>query len=222
MAGLLRKIIGPRVPIDELTRRGMRYRLPTIILTFARLALLISIFMPYWEMDMEAPQYPDGLHVTAYINRLVGDVREVDTLNHYIGMRKLEEAAQLERSTAIGAIIAFMLLVEGAGLVRTRWAALLVLPAIVFPVFFLGDLYLWLSNFGQNLDPGAPLSNSVEPFTPPVLGVGIIGNFKTIAMPGVGLILACCASVLSIVALYFHRRAYKPLVDAQKADPDAG
>jgi copper chaperone NosL len=216
MGKLIRHIIGPRVPGDELAARGARYRTPTVILWLARFALLVSIFLPYWGMKLEAPQYPDGLFVEAFLNRLTGDVREIDGLNHYIGMRPLNEAAQLERSLSIAAIIALMLLVEGAAIVRTRWAALLTLPAILFPAFFLGDLAFWLNNFGQNLDPHAALSNAIEPFTPPVLGVGVIGQFRTIAYPGTGLILSACASALIVVGLFFHRRAYKPLVDAQE------
>jgi copper chaperone NosL len=217
MANLIKRIVGPRVPAEDLAARGARYRIPAVILWTARLLLLISIFLPYWRMKLEAPQYPDGLFVEAYLNRLTGDVREIDGLNHYIGMRPLNEAARLERSLSIAAIIALMLLVEGAALVRTKWAALLCLPTIVFPLFFLGDLAFWLNDFGQNLNPKAPLSNAIQPFTPPVLGAGAIGQFRTIAYPGAGLVLSCCASVLVITALFFHRRAYKPLVEAQQA-----
>ncbi|MHC4142092.1 MAG: cytochrome C [Planctomycetota bacterium] len=211
MGKFLRRVIGPRVPAEELAARSARYRVPTIVLWLARLALLVSIFLPYWRMELEAPQYPKGLSVEAYLNHLTGDVREIDALNHYIGMRPLNEAAQLERSLSIAAIIALMLLVEGAAIVRTKWAALLTLPAILFPAFFLGDLCFWLQNFGQNLDPNAALSSTIGPFTPPVLGVGVIGQFRTIAYPGPGLILSACASLLIVVALFFHRRAYKPL-----------
>jgi hypothetical protein len=215
---MLEKVMGPKVPDEELVQRRARYRTPTVIFTFARIALLISIFLPYWKMRLEAPQYPDSLHVSAYVNRLTGDVKEIDGLNHYIGMRPLEEAAQLERSLSIGAIIALMFLVEGAVLIRTHWAAIILLPAIVFPAFFLIDLYFWLNNFGQNLDPAAPLSSAIDPFTPPVLGTGIIGQFKTVAMPGPGLILASIGSVMLIVGLFFHRRAYKPLVDRMEME----
>ena len=216
MRDMLQRLIGPRVPAEEIETRSGRYVAPTLIMKTAKLALLVSIFLPYWTMTLEAPQYPGGLHVQAYINHLTGDVREIDGLNHYIGMRPLEEAAQLERSLSVAAVIALLLLVEGAVSIRTRWAALLLLPAILFPVFFLADLHLWLDHFGQNLDPRAPLSNAIAPFTPPVLGVGVIGQFRTVARPGPGLILACTASVLLVVGLYFHRRAYKPLHDAQE------
>lgn len=214
MRRLLKGLIGPAVPGDELAARAVRYRLPTMFFIGARIVLLVSIFLPYWRMTLEAPQYPDGLHVEAYVNRLTGDVREIDGLNHYIGMRPLEEAARLERSLSVAVIISLTLLLEGALYIRTRWAALLAFPAIGFPAFFLLDLYLWLDHFGQNLDPSAPLSNAIAPFTPPVLGIGAIGQFRTIASPGPGLIMAAAASVLLIVALFFHRRAYKPLVDA--------
>ena len=217
MATMVQRILGPRVPPEELEKRGGRYLAPFFVLSAARLALLVSLFLPYWLMELEAPQYPDGLHVQAYVNHLTGDVREIDTLNHYIGMRPLEEAAQLERAASIWVIIALILLVEGAAYVHSRWAALLTLPAILFPVFFLADLHFWLDNFGQNLDPEAALSSAIEPFTPPVLGVGMVGQFKTVASPGAGLILAALAAVLIIVGLVLHRRAYKPLHERMKS-----
>lgn len=230
MPRLIRTIIGPRVPAQELARRANRYRAPSVFFWIARLALLISIFLPYWKMTLYAPQYPDQLHVQAYVNHLRGDVREIDGLNHYIGMRPLEEAAQLERSAAIAMIITMMFLVEGAVHVRTRWAALLALPAVVFPGFFLLDLAYWLNHFGQNLDPKAALSNAIDPFTPPVLGVGLVGQFKTVASVSSGWILATLASVSTIAGLYFHRRAYKPLVElatsskreSEAAEPSLG
>jgi|GEM_PF-144380 len=214
MKRLFWSIAGPRVSPEEMRRHRLRYMSPGLVLMAARVLLLISIFIPVWKMTLHAPQYPNGLHVTAYVNRLTGDVREIDGLNHYIGMRPLNEAAQLERSLSVGMIIALVLLVEGAMHVHTRWAALLTLPTVLFPPFFLLDLHFWLSNFGQHLNPDAPLSHAVKPFTPPVLGVGTVGQFETIASPGPGLILATIAAVLVIVGLYLHRRAYKPLVDA--------
>ncbi len=216
MKTFLGKIFGPRVPTAELHEKGLRYAAPTIALSLARMALLISIFVPYWHMTLIAPQYPGGLKVTAYVNRLEGDVREIDGLNHYIGMRPLGEAAQLERSLSIFALISLLLLVEGATYVHTKWAALLAIPAILFPVIFLADLYYWLNDFGQNLDPKAALSNAIDPFTPPLLGTGLIGQFETRASMGLGLQLAFGASVLSIIGLYLHRRAYKPLVDTAR------
>jgi copper chaperone NosL len=215
MGHLIRKVIGPRVPLAELERRPARYALPAMMLSLARILLLVSIFFPYWHMELDAPQYPNGLFLTAYVDRLEGDVKEIDGLNHYIGMRPLDEAAKFEKAVAIWALVAMVLLVEGAMFVHTRWAVLLAIPAVLFPFVFLVDLQFWLATFGQNLDPDAPLSSSVKPFTPTILGEGGIGQFKTYADVGIGFWLAIGCSVLTVVGFIFHRRAYKPLHDRQ-------
>jgi hypothetical protein len=77
-------------------------------------------------------------------------------------------------------------------------------------------MYFWLRNFGLNLDPTAALSGAIEPFVPPILGEGLVGQFRTIAAADNGLYLAVLASILILVGLYFHRRAYKPLVDSME------
>lgn len=221
-AGFFRSLVGPRVPSEELHKHRGRYSLPTLLIGGAAVLLAISMLVPYWQMTLQAPQYPGGLHVKAYLNHLTGDVHEIDGLNHYIGMRPLGEAAQLERSLSIMGVTVLALLVLGAIFIHTRWAALVVLPAVLFPAGFLLDLYFWLDHFGQNLDPKAPLSSAIKPFTPPVLGEGVVGQFKTVALPDVGLILSAVASALIVAGLWAHRRAYKPLVDATATGPGEG
>ncbi len=210
----LDKIIGPRIPDSVLHRERRRFRRPTLLLGTAALLLLISIFFPYWRIRLFAPQYPGGLVAKVYVNRVEGDVHEIDSLNHYIGMRPLEEAAQLERSLSIILIVAMALLVAGAIYVHSPWAAVLSLPALLYPLIFLADLYYWLWNFGTNLDPRAPLSSSVKPFVPPLLGEGRVGQFRVVAIWDIGLWLAILASILIIVGLYYHRKAYKPFYEA--------
>lgn len=211
MANLLRSLIGPRVPEEELRAHRLRYLTPTFIFMIARVLLLVSIFYPYWHMELEAPQYPNGLFLTAYVNHLTGDVREIDGLNHYIGMRPLGEAAAFERTASVWMIIAMFLLVEGAAFIHSKWAVLLAIPAITFPGGFVADLYYWMRSFGLNLDPSAPLSSSIKPFVPTVVGEGGIGQFKTFAELGTGYWLAVACAGLTILGFYFHRRAYRPL-----------
>jgi hypothetical protein len=215
MAQDMERIIGPRVPAEEWRANRMRYLIPTLLFVAAAVLLIVSIFWPYWRLTLHAPQYPKGLTVQAYLNRLEGDVNEIDGLNHYIGMRPLNEAAQFEREVSIIGVSALALLILAAIFVHSKWAALLALPALLFPAIFLADLQFWMANFGQNLDPRAPLSSSVKPFVPPVLFEGKIGQFRTWAEPDMGLYLAIAASLVILVGLYFHRRAYKPLVDAE-------
>ncbi len=216
MAPPIERIVGPRTPADELQRNSVRYLIPTLLFAAAAILLIISIFQPYWSLTLHAPQYPGGLTVQTYLNRLEGDVDEIDGLNHYIGMRPLNEAAQFERSISIIGVAAVALLILAAIFVRTKWVVLLTLPALLFPAIFLADLQYWLANFGQNLDPHAPFSSSIKPFTPPVLLEGKIAQFRTWAEPELGLWLATAAALLILIGLFFHRRAYKPLVDAQQ------
>ncbi|MCB0037970.1 MAG: hypothetical protein KDE51_28245 [Anaerolineales bacterium] len=222
MATKLQNFIGPRVPADIPTAERWRYWLPSLLFSLAAVMLIISLFVPYWSMTLEAPQYPKGLHVTVYVNEMTGDVAEIDGLNHYIGMRPLDEAAQLERSISIVAITLIAMLALAAVFVHTKWVTLLAVPAATVPFVFIGDMYFWLRNFGLNLDPTAPLSSAVKPFVPPVLGEGMIAQFRTIARPEEGLMLATAATVAIVVGLYFHRRMYKPLVDAQQNNIEAG
>ncbi|MBI5863263.1 MAG: nitrous oxide reductase family maturation protein NosD [Planctomycetes bacterium] len=218
----LENILGPRVPATELKTHRGRYILPTVLLLAAGLVFGASYTLSYWSMTLHAPQYPKGLHVQAYLNRLTGDVKEIDGLNHYIGMRPLNDAAQFERQTSAMMIGVLALLLVAAIFIHNKWAALAALPALVFPVGFLADLQYWLASFGTNLDPHAALSKSIKPFVPPVLGVGTIGQFKTVADPGPGFWVACVGALIVLIALWSHRRAYKPLVDAKKHAPRQG
>lgn len=216
MTGEIDKVLGPRIPADELKAHRTRYIIPTLLFVAAAILLVISIQRPWWRLKLNAPQYPAGLYVTAYVNRMTGDIREIDGLNHYIGMRPLAEAAVFEQSISVAGIIALALLILAAAFVHSKWAALLALPALLLPAFFLLDLQFWLANFGLNLDPNAALSSSVEPFVPPVLWTGTIAQFSTVPRLLSGFWLALWASGLILVGLFFHRRAYKPLVDAQQ------
>lgn len=197
------------------------YVLPTILFMAAAMLLVVSIFLPYWTMTLHAPQYPKGLTIELYVNQVEGDAKEIDGLNHYIGMPKMEEAAAFERSFSVIAIAALSLLLVAAIFVHNWWAALLALPVIAYPLIFLADLFFWLYSFGHNLDPKAPLSSSIKPFTPTILGVGTVGQFETTASVDIGWWLAAAASLVLIVGLYFHRRAYKPLRDAERARKQA-
>jgi hypothetical protein len=176
--------------------------------------LLVSLFLPYWVLNLKAPQFPQGLQIRAYVNRLVGDVGELEGLNHYVGLRSFEDAAIFEKSVAVLAVLVLVSLLVAALLIHTRWVLLLVLPALLFPFIFIADLQFWLWTFGNNLDPRAPLAAAVGEFTPPIFGPAEIAQFDTVALPGPGLVLAFIASAMVAAGLWFHRKAYKPLIDA--------
>jgi copper chaperone NosL len=209
---------------DNTTARPARARvrlltwLPPLLLIVASVLLIASIAFPYWGMILEAPQYPGGLQMRLFVNRMEGnpdtrldEVREIDNLNHYIGMRSMYDAAPIERAIAIPGIIGMVIALGVVAFVRRRWLWLLAIPPLIFPVIFLADLGLWMRYYGMNLDPTAPLSSSIRPFAPVILGDSVIGQFRTVAYVDVGWYMATAAAILVLIALlvrlYASRRA---------------
>ncbi|GIV06651.1 MAG: hypothetical protein KatS3mg016_2226 [Fimbriimonadales bacterium] len=172
------------------------------MLWFASLLVVASIFLPYWKIHIIAPQYPKGLNVYVHVVGARGDVREVDGLNHYIGMRPLDEAAPFERKIAVpGLSLVALALATAAFVRRPRWFSwFLIVPTLAVLVVFPADLYYWLREFGLNLDPKAPLSAMVKPFVPPIFGSGKIAQFGVVSWPTWGYFAVMLAGVLAIVA----------------------
>ena len=214
---ILDRVLGPRVPREEKEAHGSRYRRPTILFSGAAFLLLVSVLLPYWVLQMSAPQFPKGLNVRAYLNRLEGDVLELEGLNHYVGLESFENGAVFERSIAIAAIIVLAGLLVAALVIHSRWVTVLVFRALVCPVVFVVALQYWLWRYGHGLVPRAPLASAVGEFTPPIFGPAKIAQFETLALPGWGFLLALTASGLVAAGLYYHRAAYKPLVEAWRA-----
>jgi copper chaperone NosL len=70
-----------------------------ILILLAVLVLLPAFIFPLWQMTFFSNQYTDGLRLTIYTYQLEGaktpardDLREINSLNHYIGMRPLLES----------------------------------------------------------------------------------------------------------------------------------
>ncbi len=186
----------------EHTRREW---LVSALLVVAGILLLVSLLFPYWRVDLQAGIYPKGLTLELRPYRLDGDIKEIDELNHYIGMRELESAGKLERTIAVPAIIIAGLCLLIAGVVPRRWSIWLTLPGLVFPIIFLGELYWWLADSGLNLDPKAPLNQSIKPFIPPIFGEGRIAQFNAHAFFKIGFYFALLAAVLSRAAFYLKK-----------------
>lgn len=189
--------------------------IPSGLYIIASILILVSIAFPYWGMVLNAPQYPGGLEMRVFVNYMTGDedpqldeVSEIDGLNHYIGMKSLYEAAKFERSIAIPAVILMVIFLVVAAVWHKRYTWLLTIPAIGFPFVFLADLAFWMNHYGQNLDPYAPLSSAISPFTPPVLGEGVVGQFSTVAYVNTGWYMAVGAAGLIVIGLILRTVAY--------------
>lgn len=185
----------------------LRFRLAQTLAALAAAALLVgSLYLPWWTIRLNAPQYPGGLRATAYLTHLTGDVDEIDELNHYIGMMKLGDAAALEKSLVVYLVPAMALLALLSIFCLRPWNWLLRAPLILFPLGFIGDLAYWLWRAGHSLDPKAALSSAVKAFTPAVLGHGAIAQFSTDATVRSGFWLAATGAMILLLLPWLEKR----------------
>lgn len=194
------KKVVKKIRVFLMTKAGI-----TALITFGVALILSSFYLPYWQLTLKAPQYPQGLHLSVYMDHLEGDVSEVNILNHYIGMKSLEEAAKFERRFAwygllIFALGAFLIIVVGR-----KSFKILYIPPILFIIGFIADLFYWLYDAGHSLNPDAPVD--IKPFTPIIIGPGKIGQFSTLATFGWGFIVALLG-----IAIIFYSIAKKKAI----------
>jgi copper chaperone NosL len=164
------------------------------------LLLLGAYKLPLWKFDFGAPQYPEGLSMTIFIDHLGGDVRSINALNHYVGMGQIDATQFSEFQTfplLIGVLIGFGVL---AALVNRGWAiGAWIAGFVAFGAYGLIDFYRWLYAFGHDIDPKAAIQ--MDPFTPPILGTNTIMNFTITSLPGAAAVLLAVSCALAVLAL---------------------
>jgi nitrous oxidase accessory protein len=186
------------------THRGYDPAASLALVAVAVLAFAAAWFLPWWTMEARAPQYGQRTLVVEVGPRHVsGDVFEVDTLGHYVGIRPMGTLAGLERKVApIGlglALIGLML----APWIRMRWRrALLILPAIVVPILFVLDLRYWMERATNERDPDAALNLTITDIDTKLFGNYEIAQFKVTAKIGGGLYGAVTASLLGFGLIF--------------------
>jgi hypothetical protein len=164
---------------------------------------------------MFAPQYPDGLRLDIHTHALAGanggqDLKEINLLNHYIGMRDLAEEDFTEFKWMPFALGGLALLFARAVVFGT----LKELVDAVVMFFYFGGFSLWsfgykLYRYGHDLAPNAAVT--VPGFTPPMFGHKTIANFDVYSYPQAGTYLMASAAVLLLVALIVAwRRTGRP------------
>lgn len=163
-----------------------------IALAVLAIPLAIAFTQPLWRISMTAPQYPNGLYMDVYAYKLDGGnngqhIKEINTLNHYIGMHKIDRAELTDLDWipfAFGLLLILTLRCAAIGNV-TSLVDLTVVTGYV-ALFAMGRFVYKLYVFGHNLDPDAPIK--LPPFTPAVFGTKHIANFTTESYPKLGAI----------------------------------
>lgn len=175
----------------------------------AGLFVLIAI-LPLWRITLVAPQYQEGLRLTIHSYKISGgnggqDLVEINNLNHYIGMKQIEESDFVEITWLPFALGIFVLLALRTA-VHGRMGQILDLFALFsyLGVFSLGLFYHRMYTYGHNLDPKAPMT--IEPFMPVIIGKNQIANFTQWSYPQAGGWLMLLVPVLLFMAAWISRK----------------
>ena len=178
------------------------------------LCLGMLFLYPMWQITLIAPQYPDGVTMYIWINKLGGatpsTLQNINILNHYIGMKYIEPDAIPElkyfQYIVLGIMtlgLAFFFWGKGKGFLI--WTILLILLCGIG----IYDFYLWEYDYGHNLSPTAPIKIPDMVYQPPLLGEKYLLNFLAKSYPYIGGWFVGFSILLGFIAFYLSRKAKK-------------
>ena len=194
------------VPLD------MRSR---VLVLLAAAMIVPSFFLPMWRMTLYSNQFPDGLRLDIYSYKLEGgrtpnqdDLKEINSLNHYIGMRPLVASDFTEfewMPFVFGATILIALRVVVMGKM-SKLVDLLVVFCYL-GLFSLWSFYYKMYVYGHELDPTAAIK--VPPFTPPMIGHQTMANFEVYTYPAAASFFMAGIPLLLLLAIWSSRRSWR-------------
>jgi hypothetical protein len=171
---------------------------------------------PIWYVALEAPNYPkesfpDGIPVYYHFDGFSGDVHEMETINHYIGMDPMQRGAPYLRMAAPYALVAVAVLFVLFILYNSRLLNFLMLIPVTLPLIFVGFYSYWLYWFGHHMHAWGAFK--IKPFTPTVFGDGKVAQFTTHSYPTIGFWLLIAIAVLSLLAMVSRKKAMKQMAE---------
>ena len=168
-----------------------------LLLVIAAIALVMVLFTPMWRIELNAPQYPEGLNLRIHANGLRGNVDIINGLNHYIGMKSLHNEDFIEFTILPYIIIFFALAFALVALLGKRlWMNILFFLFVSFGILAMVDFWRWEYNYGHNLDPNAAIIVPGMAYQPPLIGFKQLLNFGAYSIPDTGGWIFICVGVL--------------------------
>ncbi len=170
--------------------------------------------LPIWAVSLEAPNYPkeafpDGIPVYFHFDGFSGEVHEMNTINHYIGMDPMWVGGQIEREIGIYALLGLSMIMILFMAYSSKILNYLMLIPVALPVLFIADYAYWLYWFGHNLrDWGA---FKLKPFMPTVFGDGKVAQFITHSYPTIGFFVIVAIALFSLLAILAKAKAAKEM-----------
>lgn len=187
---------------------------PRLLMVVAVVCLSALFFLPMWKITLIAPQYPKGIQMNIHINKIGGDspavLQNINILNHYIGMKKIEPESIPELKYMPFIIMGLMVLgLLAAGVNHRNFYLGWVILFTILGIAGIYDFYLWEYDYGHTLDPKAPMKFPGASFQPPVFGTKNIINFVAKSYPHTGGYLAMVSAVLAIAAWWMKNKIDK-------------
>lgn len=189
--------------------------LQRILLFLSALAIAGSLFLPIWRIELDAPQYPEGLNLQIFAGKLGGNVDIVNGLNHYIGMKTLHtedfvEFTLLPYILGAFAFTAFLVALFGS----KRTLTVLFVAFVVFGVVSMVDFWRWEYDYGHDLNPDAAIVVPGMAYQPPLIGFKQLLNFGAYSIPDTGGWLIVAAGLCMLIA-QFAFKIKKPKAQTQ-------
>ncbi|MEO6406502.1 MAG: nitrous oxide reductase accessory protein NosL [Ferruginibacter sp.] len=178
------------------------------IIFICGLALLWVLVIPMWRIDLMAPQYPEGLTLSIYANKLSGNIDIINGLNHYIGMKTLHTDDFIEFKVLPYIIIFFVAcFIIVAVSAKRNWLKILLAMFIGFGILAMVDFWRWEYNYGHNLNPDAAIIVPGMAYQPPLVGFKQLLNFGAYSIPDKGgwLFVAVGALLLGCVIFEWQK-----------------
>ena len=212
--------------LPEITDRSIPNR-GRILMVAGAVLLAVSIFLPLWQIHLVAPQYPEGgLDLYIYSHKLDAgndgqDLKEINNLNHYIGMAPIEEEDFAEMTFIPFLLGGFALLaLRGAFFGTVKSVVDTLVLFVYFGAFSLWRFYYQLYTYAHNLDPKAAMD--IDPFTPILIGWKQIANFTQYSFPREGSALLLVAVGCFIAAIWMGiRQGQAASEEASEPEPSA-
>jgi len=193
----------------------MKNKSSRIVMIIGSLMLLLVFMFPLWSISLEAPQFPEGINMYIWVNQITGDtestLQNMNILNHYIGMQKIEpdsipELQYFPYIVVFMSVIGVLFGIVGNRKLFLTWIILM----IILGVLGIYDFYLWEYDYGHNLDPHAPIKVPGMVYQPPLFGSEWLLNFRATSYPALGS-LFMGGSVLFAGLAYFMSKEKKEL-----------
>ncbi|GAB5555376.1 MAG: hypothetical protein Sapg2KO_49670 [Saprospiraceae bacterium] len=188
--------------------------LPRILMIAGALSLLMLFVFPMWKIVLYAPQYPDGVEMHIWINKIdgtsPGTLQNVNILNHYVGMQYIEPDSIPELQYFQYVILAMVLLgLIAAAIDRKKIFLAWTIILVILCVLGMYDFYLWEYDYGHNLSDKAPIKIPEASFQPPLIGKKMILNFTAVSLPHIAGYFVGLSMLLGCAAWWFKRKLSK-------------